>query len=79
MLVINLYDTGYFSCIFLFCKTMRDQLYKTKFLNLFILLYSTGNSAQCYVATWMGGELGGEWIHVRLSPFVAHLKLSQHG
>ena len=28
------------------------------------LLYSTGNSAQCYVAAWMGGEFGGEWIHV---------------
>ena len=28
------------------------------------LLYSTWNSAQCYVATWMGGEFGGEWIHV---------------
>ena len=26
-------------------------------------LYSTGNSAQCYVVTWMGGELGGEWMH----------------
>ena len=24
------------------------------------LLYSTGNSAQCYVAAWMGGESGGE-------------------
>jgi len=24
------------------------------------LLYSTGNSAQCYVAAWMGGEFGGE-------------------
>ena len=22
------------------------------------LLYSTGNSAQCYVAAWMGGESG---------------------
>ena len=22
-------------------------------------LYSTGNSAQCYVATWMGGEFEG--------------------
>ena len=41
------------------------------------LLYSTWNSAQCYVATWMGGEFGGEWIHayVWLSPFAAHLKL----
>ena len=28
------------------------------------LLYSTGNSAQCYVAAWMGGEFGGEWILV---------------
>ena len=27
-------------------------------------LYSTGNSALCYVAAWMGGEFGGEWIHV---------------
>ena len=28
------------------------------------LLYSTGNSAQCYVAAWMGGDFGGEGIHV---------------
>ena len=28
------------------------------------LLESTGNSAQCHVAAWMGGEFGGEWIHV---------------
>ena len=27
------------------------------------LLYSTGNSAQCYMAAWMGGEFGREWIH----------------
>ena len=44
------------------------------------LLYSTGNSAQFYVAAWMGRELGGEWIHVHvwLSPFTVHWKLSQH-
>ena len=38
-----------------------------------------GNSAQCFVAAWMGGEFGGEWIHVYvwLSPFAVHLKLSQ--
>ena len=44
------------------------------------LLHSTCNSAQCYVATWMGGEFGGEWIYVYvwLSPLTAHLKLSQH-
>ena len=42
-------------------------------------LYSTGNTAQCFVAAWTGGELGGEWIHVYVlsSPFAIHLKLSQ--
>ena len=40
----------------------------------------TGNSAQCYVAAWIGGEFGGEWIHVHvwLNPFAVYLKLSQH-
>ena len=28
------------------------------------LLNSTGNSAQCYVAAWMGGEFGEEWMYV---------------
>ena len=28
------------------------------------LLYSTGNSAQYYVAAWMGREFGGEWIYL---------------
>ena len=44
------------------------------------LLYSTGNSARCYVAAWMGGGFEGEWMHVYvcLSPFAVHLKLSQH-
>ena len=39
------------------------------------LLCSTGNSAQCYVAVWVGGEFGGKWIHVYvwLSPFTVHL------
>ena len=43
-----------------------------------VLLCSTGDSVQCYVAAWMGGEFGGEWIHVYvwLSPFAVHLKLS---
>ena len=26
------------------------------------LLYSTWNSAQCYVTAWMGGKFGEEWI-----------------
>ena len=29
------------------------------------LLYSTGNSAQCYVAAWMGREFGGEFVVVQ--------------
>ena len=35
------------------------------------LLYSTGNSAQCYVASWMKEKIGGEWMHVYswLNPF----------
>ena len=42
------------------------------------LLYNTGNSSQCYVAAWMGGEFRGEWIHVYvwLNPSAVHLKLS---
>ena len=42
-----------------------------------VLLCSTGNSAQCYVTAWMGGEMGGEWIYVYvwLSSFAVHLKL----
>ena len=31
------------------------------------LPYSTWNSAQRYVAAWMGGEFGGEWIHAYLT------------
>ena len=62
-----------------FGMDMYTLLY-LKWITNKILLYSTGNSAQCYVAAWMGGEFGGEWIHVYvwLSPFTAYLKLSQH-
>ena len=49
------------------------------------LPYSTRNSAQYYVAAWMGqpgwdSVLGEEWIcvYIWLSPFAVHLKLSQH-
>ena len=31
-------------------------------------LYRTGNSAQCYVAAWMGGGFGGEWTHGQVFP-----------
>ena len=35
---------------------------------------------QGYMAAWIRGEVGQEWIHVYvwLSPFAVHLKLSQH-
>ena len=38
--------------LYLKCITNKDRL------------YSTWNSAQCYAPAWMGGEFGGEWIHV---------------
>ena len=34
------------------------------------LLYSTGNFAQCYVAAWMGGEFGREWMLVYMAEFL---------
>ena len=43
------------------------------------LPYGTWDSAQCYMAAWVGGEFREEWIHeyTWLIPFAAHLKLSQ--
>ena len=43
------------------------------------LLYSTGNSAQRYMAAWMEEEFGREWIHIYvwLSRSAVYLKLSQ--
>ena len=60
-----------------FGKVMYTLLYLKCITNK-NLLYSTWNSAQCHVLAWMGGESGGEWIHVYLwlSPFTVHLKLS---
>ena len=45
-----------------------------------VLLCSTGKSAWYYVAAWMGGELGREWIgvYVQLSPFAVYLKRLQY-
>ena len=37
---------------------------KIKWVSNKDLPYSTGNSAQCYAAAWMGGKFRGEWIHV---------------
>jgi len=62
-----------------FGTDMYTPLY-LKWITNKVLLYTTWNSAQCYVAAWMGGEFGGEWkhIYVWLSPFAVYLKLSQH-
>ena len=51
-------------------KSQGPLLY-LKWITDKVLLYSTGNSAQCYVADWMGREFGGEWRHVYvwLNPF----------
>ena len=59
--------------------TFKKNLLYLKWITNKVLLYSTGNSAQCYAAAWMGGEFKGECIcvHVWLSPFAIHLKLSQ--
>ena len=63
-------DFGNVMCTLLYLKwiTNKNQL------------YSTWNSAQCYVPVWLGVGLRREWIHDCdwLSPFTVHLKLSQH-
>ena len=58
---------------------MYIQLY-LKLLASQDLLYRRRNSAQCYMAAWVGGEFGGEWVYVYvcLSPFAVHLKISQN-
>ena len=61
-----------------FGKVMYTLLY-LKWITNKNLLYSTGNSARCYLAAWMGGGFGEGWIHVYvwLSPFPVYLKLLQ--
>jgi len=44
----------------------RYTLLYLKWITNKTLLYSTGNSAQCYVAAWMGRVFGEEWIHMFL-------------
>ena len=58
-----------------FGMDMHTSLHFKRITNK-VLLYSPGDSVQCRVAAWMGGEFGEEWIRtcVRLSL----LKLLQH-
>ena len=60
-----------------FRKVIYTLLY-LKWINNKNLLYSTWNSAQCYVPAWTGWGFGEEWIrvYVLLSSFTVHLKLS---
>ena len=48
------------------CGMYMYTLLYFKWINSEGQLYSTRNSAQCYVAGCMGGELRGEWIHVHV-------------
>ena len=59
--------------------SMNTLLYLKWIINK-VLSYNTGNSIQCYIAAWMGEELGGDQTYacVLLSPFAVHLKPSQH-
>ena len=56
---------------------VRYTLLYLKWITNKDLLYSTGNSVQCYVAAWTGEEFEGERIqvYVQLSPLTVHLKL----
>ena len=45
-----------------FGKVMYTLLY-IKWITNKNLLYSTWNSAQCYVLAWMEGKFAGEWIY----------------
>ena len=56
-------ETGGDGIVREFGMDIYTQLY-LKWITNKDLLYNTGNSAQCYVAAWMGGEFGGQWIHV---------------
>ena len=63
------------------CASPDTHTYTHPNINTHPLLYSTGKSAQCHWAAWMGGEFGGEWSHVYVwpSPSAVHLKPSQCG
>ena len=39
---------------------MGDRTVREFGTDMYTLLYSTGNSVQCHVTSWMQGEFGGE-------------------
>ena len=58
---------------------VRYTLLHLKWITNKDLLYSTWNSAQCYVAVWMGEGLGGECMCVCETPSVVSNSLQPHG
>ena len=50
-----------------FGMDMYTLLY-LKWVTSKVLLHSTGNSAQCYAAAWLGAGFGGVWIYVQDFP-----------
>ena len=60
-----------------FGMDMYTLLY-LKWITNKVLLYSTKNSAQCYMADWMGEKFSGDQIHVYvwLSPFTVLLTIT---
>ena len=57
-------------CVWYEIHICNNRKHKLRQAACWPTVYSMGSSAQCYVAGWMGGEPGGEWIHVSvwLSP-----------
>ena len=76
--VSSIYSVGYLQQLRhgnnLICPLTEEWIKKK------VLLYSTGKSAQCYVALWVDGKFRGEWINVYvwLNPVAVHLKLQQY-
>ena len=62
-------------------KSQSNLLSNLKCLwNLVIYFKMHANCAYCCLMYFLGGEFGGEWLHVYvcLNPFTVHLKLSKH-
>ena len=66
--IVREFGMDMYTLLYLKWKTNKD------------LLYTTGNSVQCYMAAWTGREFVREWIdvYVWLDPCTVHLKLPQH-
>ena len=56
----------------------RYTLQYLKWINNKDLLQSPGNSAQCYVAAWMGGEFRGECIHAYTRHIHVYMTYTSH-